>query len=41
MYDVAPDGLKFLVVEAAEPDPEARSQIRVVENWYEEFRDRE
>ncbi len=38
-YDVSPDGRRFLIAErvggVAEP------QIRVVQNWYEEFRDRE
>ena len=40
-YDVAPDGRTFAVVSLS---PEALASppvIRVVENWYEEFRDRE
>ena len=38
-YDVTPDGQRFVVVETLqEPPPPV---IRVVLNWYEEFRDRE
>ena len=37
-YDVSADGKRFLI---AEPVGEAvEPQIRVVQNWYEEFRDR-
>ncbi len=38
-YDVAPDGRKFIVREPELGDSEVR--IRVVQNWHEEFRDRE
>ena len=37
-YDVSADG-RFVVVEPAEDNPEPT--IRVVQNWFEEFRDRE
>ena len=42
-YDVFPDGEKFVALEATqESDREAeRPAIRIVQNWYEEFRDRE
>ena len=38
-YDVSSDGQKFVVVETLEE--ESPPVIRVVQNWYEEFRDRE
>ena len=37
-YDVSPDGRRFVVVEDVEVEP---PRIRVVQNWYEEFRGRE
>ena len=37
-YDVSPDGKRFVTLEIVEP---ASNEIRIVENWYEEFRDRE
>jgi len=43
-YDVSPDGQRFVTVsrvtstERSEPEP---PKIRIVGNWYEEFRDRE
>ena len=41
-YDVTPDGEKFVLVEPAEVDGEdAAPVIRIVQNWYEEFRERE
>ena len=39
MYDVSPDGRRFVVPEAVGPAPEP--SIQVVQNWYAEFRDRE
>ena len=40
-YDVTPDGQKFILREQ-EAGPEASGpKLRVVQNWYEEFRDRE
>ena len=40
-YDVSPDGNRFLLV-LFEPEAEASAaKIRVVQNWHEEFRDRE
>ena len=43
-YEVSDDGQKFLTITPVEKDQRGRtepSKIRVVENWYEEFRDRE
>ena len=41
-YDVAADGQRFVTVERLEdPEPRQPPRIHVVENWYEEFRDRE
>jgi len=40
-YDVTADGEKFVLRETVESDTESRPAIRVVENWYEEFRDRD
>ncbi len=49
-YDVTPDGQRFVLPEAvqsedasaeAESGDEPRPSIRIVRNWYEEFRDRE
>ena len=48
-YDVTPDSQKFVLREVAETEASAeadpadrpRPSIRVVQNWYEEFRDRE
>ncbi len=37
-YDVSPDGKRFVTLEVVEP---ASNEIRIVENWYEEFRGRE
>ena len=39
-YDVSEDGQRFLVAELVEGES-AQPQIRVVQNWYAEFRDRE
>ncbi len=42
-YDVSADGQRFIMVAPVEDDDEdaAPPKIRVVQNWYEEFRDRE
>ena len=42
-YDVSLDGRKFLLATPVGYDPTQASQraVRVVQNWYEEFRDRE
>lgn len=43
-YDVSADGQRFVTIVPAEDSDEqaaAPSAIRIVENWYEEFRDRE
>jgi hypothetical protein len=38
-YDVSPDGWQFIIAQPVGDLP--RPSIRVVQNWYEEFRDRE
>ena len=38
-YDVSPDGQRFVMIESV--GERSRPVIRVVQNWYEEFRDRE
>lgn len=44
LYDVAPDGERFLMLQKAqeEPTPEraAKPNVRVVQNWFEEFREK-
>jgi hypothetical protein len=41
-YDVTSDGEGIVLAEPVEDEGEApEPRIRVVENWYEEFRDRE
>ncbi len=40
-FDVSADGQRFLVIESVGEDSEKPQAIHVVENWYEEFRDRE
>ena len=37
-YDVSPDGTRFVTLEIVDP---ASNEIRIVQNWYEEFRGRE
>ena len=37
-YDVSRDGMRFVLAESAE---QGSKTLRVVLNWYEEFRDRE
>ncbi len=37
-YDVSPDGRRFLMVKEAGADSDARPQIIVVQNWFEELR---
>ena len=40
-YDVSADGRRFVLREAVEGASDKPPAIRVVQNWYEEFRDRE
>ena len=40
-YDVTREGDKFVRRETVEADTESQPIIRVVQNWYEQFRDRE
>ena len=40
-YDVSADGQRFLAVAPVESADALPPEIRVVQNWYEEFRDRE
>jgi len=39
-YDVSPDGQRFLMVQAAEPEQQSATQINVVFNWFEELKRR-
>jgi hypothetical protein len=40
MYDVSPDGRRFLMIKKAQPDGEAPPppQLVVVQNWHEELK---
>ena len=40
-YDVTADGQRFVMIAPFEGDGAAPPKIRIVQNWYEEFRDRE
>ena len=40
-YDVSADGRRFVLPAPVDEEAEQEVSIRVVENWYEEFRDRE
>ena len=40
-YDVSADGQRFVTITPVEEETSAPPKIRVVENWYEEFRERE
>jgi Tol biopolymer transport system component len=40
-YDVSADGQRFVTIAPVQQDEWAPPKIRIVENWYEEFRDRE
>jgi Tol biopolymer transport system component len=41
-YDVTPDGERFVIAEpVAEGAENSKPVVRVIQNWYEEFRDRE
>ena len=40
-YDVTTDGQRFVVIEDIEPTGVVSSPIHIVQNWYEEFRDRD
>jgi hypothetical protein len=41
-YDVSADGQRFVTIAPASQDAEETPpKIRIVENWYEEFRNRE
>ena len=40
-YDVSADGKRFIIPSPVEDTPGAKPMIRVVQNWAEEFRDRE
>jgi len=37
-YDVSPDGQRFLMLKAVEQEQAAPTQINVVLNWFEEFK---
>ncbi len=40
-YDVSADGQRFVMISSVEGEDAPPPSIRVVQNWYEEFRDRE
>ena len=40
-YDVSADGERFVIIEDVEGPDDSDNSIHVVQNWYEEFRDRE
>ncbi len=40
-YDVSRDGQRFLTISPVEDSISAPPKVRIVQNWYEEFRDRE
>jgi len=40
-YDVTADAQRFVVIEDIEPTGVVSSPIHIVQNWYEEFRDRD
>ena len=40
-YDVSADGLRFVVVETLGSEQTKELSIHIVQNWYEDFRDRE
>ena len=40
-FDVSADGQRFLLIESVGEAAEEQQAIHVIENWYEEFRDRE
>ena len=37
-YDVSADGQRFVVTDSVEEEEEATSAIRVVQNWFAEFK---
>ncbi len=39
-YDVSPDGQRFVMIQAGEPQESAPTQINVVLNWFEELKRR-
>ncbi len=39
-YYVTPDGQRFVMIQASEQQQEAATQINVVENWFEELKQR-
>ena len=40
-YDVSADGRRFVVIEDVEDKQASRPSVHIVQNWYEDFRDRE
>ena len=40
-YDVSADGQRFVIIEDVEDEQANLSSIHIVQNWYEDFRDRE
>ena len=40
-YDVSADGQRFVMVETLEAEPGKKPAIHIVENWFEDFRERQ
>ena len=40
-YDVSADGQRFVMIETLEAEPGKKPSIHIVENWFEEFRQRQ
>ena len=39
MYDVSPDGQRFLMIKANEAQPDASGALVVVQHWLEELKE--
>ena len=40
-YDVSADGERFVMIETLEAEPGKKPSIHIVQNWFEEFRQRQ
>lgn len=38
LYDLTPDGSRFLMIQSLPPGPEGQ-KITVIQNWFAEFKD--
>jgi hypothetical protein len=39
MYDVSPDGQRFLMIKEDDAQPESNDELVVVQNWLEELKE--